>query len=204
MRVFDSGKKWMIAASSAILLLLWPWQAEAHLVTTGLGPVYDGVGHILLTPEDLVPVLALALFAGLRGTDAGKRTLFLLPVAWLVGGLAGMMLRASTTLPIPAISFLVLGLLVASDMKVNAYMVGFLAVLLGLVHGYLNGTTMNPGSDGVLELLGVVVTIFVLIALLAAFVISLRRPWMRIAVRVAGSWVTATGLLLLGWALKAS
>jgi urease accessory protein len=49
-----------------------------------------------------------------------------------------------------------------------------------------------------------VVTIFVLIALLAAFVISLRRPWTRIAVRVAGSWVTATGLLLLGWALKAS
>ena len=33
--------------------------AEAHLVTTGLGPVYDGIAHVLLTPEDLVPVVAL-------------------------------------------------------------------------------------------------------------------------------------------------
>jgi hypothetical protein len=33
-------------------------------------------------------------------------------------------------------------------------------------------------------------------------VVSLGRPWMRIAVRVAGSWIAAIGLLLLGWALR--
>ncbi len=58
--------------ATGMVVLLWPWYAEAHLVTTGLGPVYDGVGHLMLTPEDLVPVIALALFAGLRG--AGDRT----------------------------------------------------------------------------------------------------------------------------------
>jgi urease accessory protein len=42
--------------------------SEAHLNTTGMGPVYDGVIHFLLSPEDFVPVLALALLAGLRGT----------------------------------------------------------------------------------------------------------------------------------------
>jgi hypothetical protein len=30
----------------------------------------------------------------------------------------------------------------------------------------------------------------------------LRPPWARIAVRVAGSWIVATGLLLLGWAAR--
>jgi hypothetical protein len=30
---------------------------------------------------------------------------------------------------------------------------------------------------------------------------SLRIVWMRIAVRVAGSWVAAIGLLMLGWSL---
>ena len=39
---------------------------EAHLVTTGLGPVYDGIGHLVLSPEDWVPVLALGLFVGLK------------------------------------------------------------------------------------------------------------------------------------------
>ena len=55
-------------------ILFLPSSAAAHLVTTGLGPVYDGIGHLLLTPEDLIPVLALALFAGMRGAEPGRRT----------------------------------------------------------------------------------------------------------------------------------
>ena len=79
--------------------LLWPPSpASAHLVTTGMGPVYDGIGHLLLTPEDLVPVLALALYAGLRGAITGRRILFLLPLAWFVGGVAG---SAVTGIPSP-------------------------------------------------------------------------------------------------------
>jgi hypothetical protein len=41
----------------------------------------------------------------------------------------------------------------------------------------------------------------VLIALVAASVVSLHQPWARIAVRVAGSWMAAIGVLMLGWAL---
>jgi len=33
-------------------------------------------------------------------------------------------------------------------------------------------------------------------------VVSLRRPWTRIAVRVTGSWLAAVGLLMLGWGLR--
>ncbi len=58
--------------------LLNPLDAGAHLVTTGMGPVYDGIGHLLLTPEDLIPAMAVALYAGLRGKDPGRQTLFLL------------------------------------------------------------------------------------------------------------------------------
>jgi len=31
------------------------------------------------------------------------------------------------------------------------------------------------------------------------FNVSLKQPWMRIAVRVAGSWVAAIGMLMFGW-----
>src|SRR5690349_17143418 len=41
--------------------------AEAHLNTTGMGPLYDGLVHFFLSPEDIIPVLALALLTGLRG-----------------------------------------------------------------------------------------------------------------------------------------
>jgi len=40
------------------------------------------------------------------------------------------------------------------------------------------------------------------VAVAAAFVVRLRAGWARIAVRVAGSWIAACGLLLLGWAAR--
>jgi urease accessory protein len=188
-----------LVVSSAFLC--GPSRAAAHLVTTGMGPVYDGIGHLLLTPEDLVPVLAIALYAGLRGAVAGRRTMFLLPVAWFLGGLVGSALSTATLLPIPAISFLILGGLVAADLCLPTAAVTGLAIALGLVHGFLNGAALRDGA-GTLGLIGIMVMLFVIVTLISAFVVLLGRPWTRIAVRVAGSWITAVGLLMLGWAIK--
>ena len=52
-------------------------------------------------------------------------------------------------------------------------------------------------------ILGLVFAIFVLMALVAAFVAQMRASWARIAVRVGGSWIAASGLLMLGWAVRA-
>ena len=60
---------------------------------------------------------------------------------------------------------------------------------------------MSEAMLGTLGLVGSVTSLFILIALAAALVASLRIPWTRIVVRVAGSWIAAAGLLLLGWAV---
>jgi urease accessory protein len=182
-------------------LLCSPTRAAAHLVTTGMGPVYDGIGHLLLTPEDLVPVFAIALYAGLRGAVAGRRTMFLLPLAWFIGGLAGSTVNIQTSIPIPAVSFLILGGLAASDLCMPAPAVSGLAIVLGLIHGFLNGAALKDGA-GTLGLIGVVTMLFVLVTLASALVVSLGKSWARIAVRVAGSWIAAIGLLMFGWAMR--
>jgi hypothetical protein len=48
------------------------------------------------------------------------------------------------------------------------------------------------------------VALFATVALAAAMVVAIRRPAARIAIRVAGSWIAAIGLLQLGWALRAT
>jgi len=36
----------------------------------------------------------------------------------------------------------------------------------------------------------------------AALAVSLKREWTRVAVRVAGSWIAAIGLLMAAWSLR--
>jgi hydrogenase/urease accessory protein HupE len=193
---------WQGALAASGALLLWPWRAEAHLVTTGLGPVYDGIGHLLVTPEDLLPVLALALFAGLRGARSGRHVLYVLPSAWLVGGCIGLLTHGLPGFPAPALSLLILGTLVAADLHLPPPAITALALGLGLVHGFPNGVAMRQAGPGVLGLLGLLAALCVLVALVAACVVSLQQQWPRMAVRVAGSWMAAIGLLMLGWALR--
>jgi len=191
----------LVGLTISIALLCCPSLAVAHLVTTGMGPVYDGIGHLLLTPEDLVAALALSLYAGLRGAMTGRRTMFFLPFAWFAGGVVGSMASHVPALPVPALSFLVVGVLIAADLSMPANAVLALTIVIGLVHGFFNGVSFREGA-GILGLAGVMAMLFVLVTLVSAFVVSLKKFWMRIAIRVAGSWIAACGLLLLGWSLR--
>ncbi len=182
-------------------LLLVPCDATAHLVTTGMGPVYDGIGHLLLTPEDLIPAIAIALYAGLRGKDQGRMVLFFFPLAWLTGGLAGITISVDQTLQLPFISFLLLGALIAADLSLPSSLITILVIVVGLTHGLYNGMAMVNGP-GIPGLLGIMTTLFILISITSAVVVSLRAAWALMAVRVSGSWIAAVGLLMLGWIFK--
>jgi urease accessory protein len=185
----------------AITLIVAP-SAQAHLMNTGFGPFYDGLTHLFVTPEDLLPVIALALLAGLRGPRFGRAVLFALPIAWLVGSAAGILLAPQVTLPVAeTIVTIALGALLAADCPIPFAAVGGLAILLGLLHGSLNGTELSKTNASGQITAGVAAALFVVVSLLAGQAASVYVPWVRIAVRVAGSWIAATGLLLLGWSL---
>ena len=196
--------RWPMLLGILMVLSLLPTRAEAHLNPTGLGPVYDGLLHFLLSPEDVLPVLALALFAGQRGTAHGRRVLFVLPVAWFAGGLLGLATSVAHGAALTCVSFLLLGGLLATDARVPVSANTVLASLIGLFHGYLNGAGIGRPNDPALVLLGLILAVFVLVALAASFVVPLRKQWARIAVRVAGSWIAASGLLMLGWAMRSN
>jgi hypothetical protein len=182
------------------VLALVPGRAHAHLVTTGMGPVYDGILHLVISPGDLFPILALGMLAGLQGATHGRRVLIVAPAAWLIGGLAGLFfpIFASPAVLTP-LAFLLVGGLVAGDLRISIAWMTMLAVGLGLIYGFLNGAGLARAQAGSVGLIGISVTVFALCALVSAFVVSLRSPWARIVVRVAGSWMVAIGLLMLGW-----
>jgi hydrogenase/urease accessory protein HupE len=186
-------------------ILALPSFAHAHLTDTGLGPVYDGIAHLLLSFDDLLPVIALALLAGLNGARAGRLVLFVLPVAWLAGGILGVLVAGAAPPPLAtSLSLLTLGVLTAASPRLRPLLVFVLAIALGLMHGWLNGAAIATAGREASGLFGIAGAIFVIVALVSALVVSLRRGWTRIAVRVTGSWIAAVGLLMLGWGLRSA
>ena len=193
--------RWLIGAA----LFLTSPAAHAHMLNTGLGPFYDGLAHLFVSPEDLLPVIAIALLGGLRGANFGRTVLFVLPVAWLAGSFAGRFSPVPLTLPaLTAALTVILGGLVAADRPLSVTLVAGCGLLLGLLHGLLNGIELARQPSIISSSVGVSVALFIVVSLLAGQVTTVRAAWARLAVRVAGSWIAATGLLMLGWTLRGS
>lgn len=175
--------------------------ARAHLMNTGFGPFFDGATHLFLTPQDLLPVVALALLAGLRGPRCGRAVLFMLPAAWLASSIAGLPVAPQAT-PAAAIMTVALGALVAADRPVPpAAILGF-AIVLGLLGGSASGNELAQAGSSVLGVAGVATALFVVLSLLAGQVTAVRAAAARVAVRVAGSWIAAIGMLMVGWSVR--
>ena len=175
-----------------------------HLMTTGLGPFYDGLAHFFTTPEDVLPVLGLSLFSGLRGTRAGRGALFALPAAWLVGALIGRLFAPHWIWPVASAALTVaLGVLAAADRPLPPVAIVTLALVLGLWNGSWNGIELARARASIFgNAVGTSCAVFVVVALVAALAAAVRAPWARIAVRVGGSWIGAAGLFMLGWSLR--
>jgi urease accessory protein len=134
---------------AAPALVLSGAPVEAHLVTTGLGPVYDGISHFLASPEDLVPVFVLALLAGQCGPETARRVLFALPLAWLVGALAGLAAAAAPPPDLTWLTFILLGGLVAAHIELPGTSVVALASLLGLFREHPRAVGRSVGRRGI-------------------------------------------------------
>jgi urease accessory protein len=193
-----SGFMWVLAT-----LLVTAGPASAHLVDSGLGPFYDGVAHPFVTAADALAVVALALLSGLSGKAHARSLLFLLPAAWVVGALAGRMTSLPAGVSVVGAGLLVvLGVLIAAGRRLPLAIVIAAALTCGLILGTFNGATLVGVGAGSLAAVGTGCAVFVMVALVAGQVSAITTDWARLAVRVAGSWIGAVGLLMLGWASR--
>lgn len=181
-------------------LILTSRPAEAHLVSTGLGPVYDGAAHFALSPEYWVPILGAALYAGVRGKAQARSAIVLLPLSWLIGSLLGGLPGAPGLIAPPWLILMLVGGFVAAEFPLSARATGFFIATIGLTLGFSSGMAMAQYGQLIRPALGSAAVIFVATALTAAAATA-TYGWTRIVVRVIGSWIAASGLLLLGWVL---
>jgi hydrogenase/urease accessory protein HupE len=172
-------------------------------MNSGFGPFYDGLAHPFISPEDLLPAIAITLLGGLGGARQGRFVLATLPFAWLAGMVAGWAvgLPASPAW-LDAVVTALLGALVAADLRLPLALVTAFAAALGALHGYDNGHDLAAATGALLAIFGIACSLFAVVSLLAGQVAVLRAQWARLAVRISGSWIAAVGLLMLGWSMR--
>ena len=178
-------------------LSLVPETALAH-GNLAIGDFYAGLLQPIFHFDALLPIVVVALWA----TQLGAAEVWRLPLFFMTAAVAGgiaatLELQVDTAVWAPRIAMLVLGLLVATRLKLPAAAALVLVVVTGIAHGYAavfseRETVQRP----VLYLIGVGSGIGLISFHLESLVLRFPAFWMQIAVRVLGSWVAAIGLLV--------
>ena len=153
--------------------------------------------HTITSLDMLLPMVALGLLAGQQGREAALGALGVFPLALLLGALGGLGSGPDdVTFPL-VIAMVAIGLLVAAGRILPAGAVIVLSIVLGLLVGVGNAMEMGPDTVAWRFVPGVVVAGLLLVAWPVGFVRWLSTPWTRTAVRVGGSWIAATGMMVL-------
>ncbi|GLH76060.1 hypothetical protein SSBR45G_09680 [Bradyrhizobium sp. SSBR45G] len=197
------------ALLTALLLFAQSKIADAHIVSARLGDFYAGALHPLLTLQDVIMWAALGLLAGSLGAASGRWLILVFPL----GLCSGLALATLSNLPavsplIDAVTILVLGLLLATALRIPMTLLCIMAFALGVMRGAVNAGELMPQTDRLLYAAGLASAGYVVITLIMALALSFRRPeaapvssWRGIAVRAVGGWVAAIGLMMAGLSL---
>jgi urease accessory protein len=201
MRFLLVRKITLVSVQALVIALLIPTVASAHPIK-GVGDFYAGMLHPLTALEFLLPWIALGLFAGQQRRKTALLTLGIFPLALMSGAVLGLIE------PLPAwVSEInlamipLLGLAVALARSFPTTVTVLLVTVVGLLHGLANGCEITAAMSPWRFIPGLAAVAILVLTYGIGLVRSLEKPWTRIAVRVAGSWIAAAGIMVCAFKL---
>jgi urease accessory protein len=180
-------------ASTVLVVMATPAAAHAVLGVTGF---VGGLLHPLLMPSHLMAALALGLLIGQQGWGSG------VPLMYAIAVCAGLGVIALGTVPRFAEETVLaaggaVGLLVALAWRVLWVVGAGLAAVAGFALALDSPPEAISLAEAHLTLLGTALGAPVLVAAAAFVAARLCRDWQRIGMRIAGSWIAASAMLVL-------
>lgn len=185
-------------ATLLCFLLAAPEIAVAHTPIQGVGNLVNGILHPVLTPSHLLLLIAAGLFFGQRGFKETEPAL-LASIAAVVLGLV-----TSGFSPGPQVEVFILtcaavtGLLIAASPKIGIYWYFVVGVVAGFSLGFDSAQETLSGKEKVIALFGSGVGIYFFSLYPVSFAeFCNNKNWLRTGIRVIGSWIAASALLVL-------
>lgn len=185
--------------------------AHAHIIAARLGDFYAGALHPLTDLEDLILWAAMGVLAGSLGAAKGRWLVLVFPLGLLAGLVLGHVYGlAPAGQPADAGMILVLGLLLASAVRIPTLLLCAIAFGLAVMRGAANTGDLAPETDRLLFAAGLACAGYAAMTLVMALTLAFRRAdagpsaaWRGIAIRAIGGWIAAIGLMMVGLSLAA-
>ncbi len=187
-----------IAAGAAIFLLLSAHAAHAHVVIPGISGFEGGALHPLLVLSHALALIALGLLVGAQPTRTWLALIAIFVAAMALSfGLVSMAYATDRAeLAVLALASLA-GLALASGYNVPfAAAAAFAACLAGAIL-FDSVPTVPTIRETLLALCGTALAATAMITTVAFVSAALPAFWQHIGVRVAGSWIAASAILVL-------
>lgn len=184
-------------------LLSLPEAALAHSPIKGINNFYNGMLHPLFVPAHLMLILTLGLLYGQQGLKEMQK-----PVAFfLLTTALGLIAAGFSTGVNLEVALLVcaasIGLLIAISPELSLFWFVTIGVSAGFLIGLDSAQDSLAGKEKMLSLFGSGVAVYFLLIYITAFVDRFQsRSWQKIGVRIVGSWVAASALLVLSLSLS--
>lgn len=185
-------------ARSFWALLAFPQLALAHSPIEGINEFYNGLLHPVFVPAHVLLLMALGLFVGQQGTKDNQVAVAVFLVAVTLGLMAAWFSLGDQLEMLILGAAAATGILIAARLAVGRYGCALVTALAGLLLGMDSAQDMLSGKERFISLVGSAVGIYLLFLYPMALAdIFSKKSWQKIGVRVVGSWIAASSLLVL-------
>jgi urease accessory protein len=177
-----------------LILALGPSAAFAHVGVGSTASFSAGVAHPFSGLDHMAVMVAVGLWAALKG----KRALWIWPCAFvgvmLIGGALGM-----AHVPVPLVepgilaSVVALGLMVALAVDLPVWLGAVIIAAFALLHGHAHGSEVAENIGGIEYMAGFALATATLHLIGIGFALTMQRARWRPAIRVAGVLCVAIG-----------
>jgi urease accessory protein len=186
-----------ISFVAAVATLVFPTAAMAHVGAGSTASFMAGFAHPYSGLDHIAVMIAVGLWAALKG----GRALWVWPCAFvgvmLIGGLLGMMHR-----PMPFVepgilaSVVALGLLVALAVDLPVWLGAAIVGVFAIFHGHAHGSEVAENIGGAEYMIGFAFATASLHAIGLSVALALNSAKMRPVVRLAGAACVMLGIAL--------
>jgi urease accessory protein len=202
MRKYFQHSFWIKTGLAVLISLAFAQAAFAHVESGQAAGFFTGLSHPWSGMDHVLAMIAV----GLWGAQLGSPALWVLPIAFpmmmAVGAMMGLV-----GIPLPgveigiAFSAIVLGTMIWAQVRpklvISIVMVGIFAIF----HGHAHGTELPAGQSGLLYSMGFVIATGCLHGVGIALGLVHSLPAGKLALRLAGTFISAMGVFFLWGAL---